>query len=58
MQVAAFAEHPEEVGGVEIVEGGGDESAPHLRHGSRRHSANGKNEQRSVGRHVSTPFLR
>lgn len=31
VEVAAFAEHPEEVGGVEIVEGGGDETAPDLR---------------------------
>lgn len=30
MEVAAFAEHPEEVGGVEIIEGGGDESTPNL----------------------------
>lgn len=31
MQVAALAEHPEEVGRVEIVEGRGDEAAPDLR---------------------------
>lgn len=30
VEVAALAEHPEEVGGVEIVEGGGDEATPHL----------------------------
>lgn len=31
VKVAAFAKHPEEVGGVEIVEGGCDEAAPNLR---------------------------
>lgn len=30
VEVAALAKHPEEVGGVEIVEGGGDETAPDL----------------------------
>lgn len=30
VEVAALAKHPEEVGGVEIVEGGGDEAAPDL----------------------------
>lgn len=30
VEVAAFSKHPEEVGGVEIVEGGGDKSAPNL----------------------------
>ena len=30
VQVAALAEHPEEIGGVEIVEGGRDETAPNL----------------------------
>lgn len=30
MEVAALAKHPKEVGGVEIVEGGGDETAPNL----------------------------
>lgn len=30
VEVAALAEHPEEVGGVEVVEGGGDQAAPHL----------------------------
>lgn len=53
MQVAALAEHPEEVGGVEIVEGGGDETAPHLRHGSRRQTVYSKTEQRNTGRDVS-----
>lgn len=30
MEVAALAEHPEEVGGVKVVEGGGDQPAPDL----------------------------
>lgn len=30
VEVAALAEHPEEVGGVEVVEGGGDQTAPNL----------------------------
>lgn len=30
VEVAALAKHPKEVCGVEIVEGGGDESAPNL----------------------------
>lgn len=30
MEVAALAEHPEEVGGVEVVEGRGDQAAPDL----------------------------
>lgn len=30
VEVATLAEHPEEVGGVEVVEGGGDQAAPHL----------------------------
>lgn len=34
VEVAALSEHPEEVGGVEIVEGGGDESTPNLRNKS------------------------
>lgn len=30
VEVAAFTKHPKEVGGVEIVEGGGDEATPDL----------------------------
>ena len=30
MQVASLARHPEEVSGVEIVEGGCNQTAPHL----------------------------
>lgn len=30
VEVAALAKHPEEVGGVEVVEGGGDDAAPNL----------------------------
>lgn len=30
VEVAALAKHPEEVGGVEIVEGGSDQTAPNL----------------------------
>lgn len=30
VEVATLAEHPEEVGGVEVVEGGGDQTAPDL----------------------------
>lgn len=30
MEVATLAEHPEEVGGVKVVEGGGDQTAPDL----------------------------
>lgn len=30
VKVTALAEHPKEVGGVEIVEGGGDETTPDL----------------------------
>ena len=36
VEVAALAEHPEEVGGVEIVEGGSDETTPNLRNKSSR----------------------
>lgn len=30
VEVATLAEHPEEVGGVKVVEGGGDQAAPDL----------------------------
>lgn len=30
MEVATLAKHPEEVGGVKVVEGGGDQTAPDL----------------------------
>ncbi len=30
VEVAALTKHPEEVSGVEIVEGGGDQTAPNL----------------------------
>lgn len=30
VEVAAFTKHPKEIGGVEIIKGGGDEAAPNL----------------------------
>lgn len=35
VEVATLAEHPEEVGGVEVVEGGGDQAAPDLQNQTR-----------------------
>lgn len=35
VEVATLAEHPEEVGGVEVVEGGRDQAAPHLQNQTR-----------------------
>lgn len=41
VEVAPLAEHPEEVGGVEVVEGGGDQAAPDLQNQTRiiRHNS-------------------
>lgn len=38
VEVAAFAKHPKEVGGVEIVEGGGDKTTPNLQNESHCYS--------------------